>query len=212
VKLRASSGGGGGTIELAAPGTYKASLTGIYDIGTQEGGAFGPKRQLLFVWQLFKGGKPVSDSSGNHQTISKFYTASFNEKSNLRADTERLVGLKFRDGDEFDVMGLLGRGCRLQISAYTKQNGEEGVKVTSIMALEEDEPEPNPTAEACGFEITATGCAIPSAVPQWIRKKIEESHEWSGTTPPSPAQNKLNRDREFNEFADGMTSRVANGK
>ena len=95
---------------------------------------------------------------------------------------------------------------------YQKQNGEPGVKVSSIMALEEDEPEPKPSGDPIGFEISGTRCQIPSDVPQFVRNMIEKSSEWAGTVASSAADSKLNRDRDFNEFANELAGRVAAGK
>lgn len=210
MKFRASSGGDGPR-ELPPAGTYKASLVTICDIGTQDGGMYDPKRQVVFVWQLFKGGKPLLTSGGQPQTISRFFTASFNEKATLRKTIESLLAMSFKDGEEFDLAALVGRGCRLSVVDKPKQNGEPGVSVGAIMPLDEDDAEPKATLPLVNFEISKTNCPFPADLPDWLQKKIQASPEWSGSPLPSKAaapNGNGHAAKEFNEFQDELAARL----
>jgi hypothetical protein len=204
MKFKATSGSG--VVELPKAGSYKAVVTGIYDIGTHDGGMYGPKRQLVVEWQLFKGNKAAINSQGEEQTACKFYGMSFNEKSTLRQDVERMLGKKFSDGQEFDSSALLGKACRLQLVDYTKQNGNPGIKISSLMQLDEDEDTPAPSFEPFEFFLNGANCPIPEAVPEWIANQIRTSHEWAGTQIPSKAA-KAPFD-ELQEVVDGITANI----
>lgn len=185
--VRATSAGAGDSPrELPAAGTYKAVLCGLFDVGTQEGGQYEPKHQVVLLFQLFKGNKPAVDSAGNRLTISQFCTLSMNEKSKLRAVAEALAG-PIVNGSEFYVGDLLGRPCRLQVERYTKQNGQPGAKIKAVVSLDSDEVAPKPDVPAVGFEIANTRCDIPDSVPGWVAAIVRKSPEWQGAPEPSRA-------------------------
>jgi hypothetical protein len=170
----------------------------------------------VFVWQLFKGGKPLLTTTGHPQTISQFFTATFGEKSKLRTAVESLLAMTFKPGDEFDLSALIGRGCRLSVIEYKKQTGEMGVKVGGLMPLDDDDAEPKPTLPIVNFEISRTACDLPADLPEWLQEKVKGSPEWSGTPLPSKAPHPTNGNAppaaaggaSFNELADGILARL----
>lgn len=185
-RMRATSArSGDGPRELPPQGTYKGRLVGIFDLGTQEGGQFAAKHQALLLWELFKGNRPLVDSQGTQHTASKFFTLSLNEKASLRAAVESIRGSAIPNDEEFDISELLGTGCRLQLVDYVKQSGNPGVKIKSIMALDDDEVLPRSSTRTVLFEITSTRCNIPKDVPEWVAEIVRKSPEWQGSTPAS---------------------------
>lgn len=187
-RLRATSAGSGdGPRELPPAGNYKGRLIGIYDIGTQEGGQYEAKHQVLFMWELFKGSRPLVDSQGTQFTSSKYFTLSLNAKASLRAAVESILGSPIPDGDDYDIADLLGSSCRLQLASYVKLNKQPGVKVVSIMAFDEDDPPLKSTTKPIIFEIAGTRCDIPREVPGWVAEIIRKSPEWQGAASTSVA-------------------------
>lgn len=177
--LKAKDTGGGEPRELVPAGNYLGRVCGVYDIGTQAGGMYDPKHQIVVTWELHKRKGPARNGKGEVLTISKFYTLSFHEKATLRKDVEALLGQSFDDGTEFDVESLLGMSCRLQVVHTKKQNGDPRDAIGALMPLDDDDSVPKPELDDVYFEIRPDH-AIPDNVPKWVRKKVEESVEYGG--------------------------------
>lgn len=178
MKLTATSGE---PRELIPPGNYKGILIGICDIGTQDGGEFGPKRQLVLTWELHRKGldRPYQ--------ISRFYTASFNVKAGFRKDVEAMTGRTFKDGEEIELDSLLEHPARIQIAHGKRKDGSPRDEIKSLMPLDEDERPPIPVGNSYFFEITEPLIDIPSAVPKFLRERIEKAPEYTGHAGPVSA-------------------------
>ena len=74
---------------LAPDGLQDAVLVDVVDLGELDT-PWGPKHKLSLVFEL-----EDTDSVGKHFIVTKRYTWSLNEKSNLRKDLERWRGSKF---------------------------------------------------------------------------------------------------------------------
>ena len=106
---------GGGDFEQPEAGSYAAVCYRIIDLGTQHSefqGESHDRHQCLISFELdekMADGRPFS--------VSKFYTVSLHEKSNLRKD---MAGWRGRDFTEeelqgFDPKNILGKPCFLSI-------------------------------------------------------------------------------------------------
>ena len=72
-------------------GVHKARCVKVIDLGTQKqeyGGEISWKRQILVIWEL-----PEELNNDQPMTISKFYTLSLHEKSNLGKDLTFRAGM-----------------------------------------------------------------------------------------------------------------------
>jgi hypothetical protein len=187
--LMAKSGGNGEPRELVPAGGYFAVVCGVYDIGTQAGGMYGPKRQFVVTWELHKKSGPATDSQGRALTISNFYTLAFSEKANLRHDVESMLGITFSEAtvrDGFDIETLLSVPCRLRVVHGKKADGSPRDEIGSLMPLDEDDPKVQPALDHHYFEIRPGEREIPDWVPKWVANKIAESQEF-GAAPRRPA-------------------------
>lgn len=102
----------GGDYEAAPTGNHLGQLYGITDLGTQTGEYEGKptvKRQVLLTWEL----PEELREDGTPHAISKFYTMSIGEKSNLYKDLLSWTGVA--PTAPFDPSALLGKGCTLTI-------------------------------------------------------------------------------------------------
>lgn len=163
-------------------GNYFGIICGVYDIGTQTGGQYGPKHQIIVSWELHKKKGAVRNEAGVVQSISNFYGLSFSELSSLRKDVESMLGRKFTLPEAksgYDVEELLGKPCRLQIIHDTKADGTIRDMIGTIMPLDEDDEVPNAELERVYFEITPDH-VIPETVPEWVAKMIRRSQEFGG--------------------------------
>lgn len=160
--------------DITPVGNYKAILIGIYDLGTDPDGKYGPRRQIVFTWELHKPGAP------RPYLISRFFNLSFFSRSVLRQYVEAMVGRTFKDNDTIQLEQLLGTPCRIQVSHGTSKEGTPRAEIKGIMALEADEREPVAVGNPVYFEITAPNCVIPFEVPKWIADRVRKSPEYMG--------------------------------
>jgi hypothetical protein len=125
----------GGDFEQPPIGTHVARSIGLIDIGTQQSEYQGQKtfrRQIIIKWELCNEMMTKGEYEGKPFVVSKFYTASLSEKSNLRKDLVNWRGREFT-ADElagFAAKNILDKGCMLQI---TEKEGKH--RVTGVMAI-----------------------------------------------------------------------------
>ena len=113
-------------------GVHKARCVRMIDLGTQRSeyqGEVSWKRQILVSWEV----PSELSNSGEPLLISKFYTLSLHEKSNLGKDLTAWRGRAFTELEkqQFDITALLGVPCMLNI--VEGRNGN--TKVGSVMPL-----------------------------------------------------------------------------
>ena len=115
-------------------GVHNARCIRVIDLGTQRNDYQGQitwKRQALIIWEL-----PQQLSNDVPMTISKFYTLSLHEKSNLSMDLVYWRGRPFTETEKkgFDITKLIGITCQLNVMHNEK--GKE--KISSVMPLGKD--------------------------------------------------------------------------
>jgi hypothetical protein len=169
---------------MITPGNYLGGIIGLYDIGTQDG-QYGKKHQIITLTELHKKRGAAVDSKGRIFTIPTFYSLTFNsmngKKSKLRADVEVITSRTFTDEEAetigYDVQDLIGKAYRLTLTENVRADGKKFAKVTSVMALDEDDPKPESQADEIYYEIDPNE-PIPAAVPPWVAKIVQRSEEW----------------------------------
>ena len=115
-------------------GVHNARCVRVIDLGTQRndyGGNITYKRQVLIIWEV-----PDQISNDVPMTISKFYSLSLHEKSNLGMDLVSWRGRPFTEQEKqgFDITKLIGVPC--QINVMHNDSGKE--KISSVMPLGKD--------------------------------------------------------------------------
>lgn len=183
MDFTATSGGDGGSYEKPKPGRYIGVLVGIADIGTQVGGAYGPKSKIMLRWELHKRKGPVVNSDGATATITARYNKSFDAKSTLRPIVEAHIG-RVADGAKTTSHDWLGKAAILNL-----EESDDGkyVNVKTVAALDPDEDEaPKPTLK---FE--HWGPDDGTTAPTWAKFAWEKSAEFTGKTDShsEPARN-----------------------
>ena len=113
-------------------GVHKARCVRMIDLGTQRNEYLGDvsfKRQILVTWEV----PSELSNNGEPLMISKFYTLSLHEKSNLGKDLTAWRGRAFTETEkqQFDLTALLGVPCMLNV--VEGKNGN--TKVGSVMPL-----------------------------------------------------------------------------
>lgn len=163
-------------------GVYQGVCVGLVDLGTQDNTHFKKKeRKWLLMWELpdvmiefEKDGEKITAP----KVISKQYTRSFAEKSNIRKDLQSWRGKPFTEEElkGFDLSKILGVNCMLQIINDVK--GEKSYpKVTTILPLYRGIPEAKPHMD---FLVYGIDDEIPDSMPGWIKSLILKSEEKLG--------------------------------
>lgn len=125
------SGNTGGDFQPAPPGLHQAVCCDVVDLGEQET-AFGIKRQVRIIWQI-----KTKNQKGERFQVRQTYTASLNEKSNLRRDLESWRGRPFTPKEiaAFDVEAVLGANCQLQVVQQISKKGRTYANVKAVVPL-----------------------------------------------------------------------------
>jgi hypothetical protein len=179
--------------EARAPvpaGSYFGVVVGVFDIGTQEGGKFGPKHQVVIQFELHKRKGICRSEDGKILTISKFYNLAFSDKADLRKDVERILGRKFTPEEAktgYDVSDLIDKGCRIVVTHEKKDDGSIRDQIESVAPLDtEDDPKIEAQSDGIVYELEPSKAFVES-IPQWIQKLAQKSQEWQakGGSPSS---------------------------
>ena len=173
-------------------GNYFGVCVGVFDIGTQEGGKFGPKHQVVIQYELHKKKGVCRDKEGNPLRISKFYNLAFSDKADLRKDCEKILNRKFTPEEAkegYDVTQLVDQACRMTVANEEKEDGTIRDQIDSLMALDEDDPEIKPESSSVVYELDP-GEEFPEDVPEWIQKMARKSQEWEAGGSPKKANGK----------------------
>lgn len=142
---------GGGEYELLDPDVYDACVLDIEEVKGEYNGQPQTQLQITFAVLDDRGDPTASTMRGYSGYNARSGVPSVNEKSRLG----KLVRALGYDPDsrpeemrQFKLESLYLRPVRIVIEAYQKQNGEEGRKITNILAKPKRTPAPvaRPTA------------------------------------------------------------------
>jgi hypothetical protein len=170
-----------GDFEIVPAGNHVGICNAIADLGLQPGSALypNPKHQVYIRFEIpseqvtyQKDGKELTGP----MSIGSTMTASMSEKANLRKFIESWFGKKFPSDDvagDFDLKLLLGKRCLLNIT-----HTEKGQKIYANVVNATPLPKGMASTEAqhnasIYFSLDAPDPNALSALPEWLRKKIE---------------------------------------
>lgn len=177
-----SDNGGGGSFEQPPIGTHPARCVKLIDIGTQRGeyqGQVTLKRQIIIGWELPMELMQSGEYAGKPFTCSKFYTASLNEKSTLRADLKNWRTRDFTEEElrRFDLRTILGKPCMVSITHTDKGRA----KVTGVMSAMKGLTMPDQVNETLYFSLEPElfDRDIYDGLSDGYKKMINASPEWA---------------------------------
>ena len=136
---------GGNEFQQVPQGTHLAISNMVIDLGWQES-PYGTKHQLYIRWELPQERITFEKDGEKHEgpmSIGSFYTASLNEKANLRRDLEGWRGRSFTESEleSFNVFNVLGAPCQITVT----HNDKGKARVSSVTGwpkgLEKPKPE-----------------------------------------------------------------------
>jgi hypothetical protein len=118
----------GGDFEPAPEGLLNACCVDVVDLGNMST-PWGNRHKLKLVWEV-----AAQMADGRRFIISKRYTASLHEKSNLAKDLKAWRGRPFTAEElaGFDVEKVIGAGCQLLVQ-HVEKDGSIFANVTAVM-------------------------------------------------------------------------------
>ena len=125
--------------EIVPSGTHIGRCYSMIHIGTVEWEYNGEKKYSNKVRLTFELPHEVRDFGGENKpmVISKEYTISLHEKSNLRRDLEMWRGASFtpKELNRFDLTNLLEQPCNITVVHKTSKSGNEFAMIGGLGKL-----------------------------------------------------------------------------
>lgn len=160
-------------------GNYIARCYKMIDIGTQTSDYKGEKKsqhKIVLTWEILD--PETKMQNGQPFSISKRYTASLNEKSQLFADLQAWRGMRFtpEDLEGFDLRNVLGAYCSIQVLHETK--GDRTYEnITAIMFTRE---KPEAVNALVSFDLSEPDIKVFSSLSERLQETIKASPEGAG--------------------------------
>ncbi len=170
------------SIEKLENGVYTAISSMIIDLGLQVSEKFDKtQRKMMILWNVL-GEEVEINGEKQPRVMSKEYSFSLGEKSNLRKDLQAWRGKSFTDDElhGFNILNILNKPCQLQIILEEK-NGKKYNNIASIMALPKGTTvDAIETANHFDIEEIATW-KYWSEIPTWIQDKIKKAQNFQSS-------------------------------
>jgi len=171
--------------ELIPAGSYPARCYSMIHVGTNIENIMGVEKVLNKVritWELPTETRVFNEENGEQPfVISKEYTLSMHEKSNLRADLEGWRGAGFTEDQakSFDITKLLGIECLLSIIHKVSKSGNEYANISSISRMPKGMECPKQINDTFEFNFTDHfSYEVLETLPDFIKDKIKTSDEY----------------------------------
>lgn len=172
----------GKKFELIPEGSYPAVCYGIIDEGKQYNEKYNKwTSKIRIMWEISELTVNV-DGKEIPRIISKSYTASLNEKSNLRRDLISWQGRQFNIDEllGYNMECLLGKPCLLQIIHNKKpQSSEKFAAVAGVMKLPKEINVPIKINDNILFSFEKSNVFEElEKLPQWLQEIIKKSKDY----------------------------------
>lgn len=158
-------------------GVYMAVCIGFVDLGEQYSEKFkNYSYKGMYIWE-FPGETIEIDGEQKPRQLSKEFTISASNKSNLRKFIETWNSRSYSDEDfmEFDVFEQVGKPCQLNV---VLNETKEYANVDNLMPIPKGFPAPTTTTEHIKWDMNAWDDALFDKLPEWIQEKIKKSTQY----------------------------------
>jgi hypothetical protein len=143
--------------EPTPPGLHDAVCVNYFDLGIQHGWQDKLQPKVVLLFEL-----AARMSNGKRFHVSKEFTASLGEMAALRSFLEAWRGRTFTEAEleGFDLDGLIGAPCALNLIDKVKDSGKSFIEVAAVMRLTRgSQPMVSETSR--------------DYVPAWVKRKID---------------------------------------
>jgi len=196
------TGGSGVEFEICPEGTYIGRVFQIIDLGTVKKtfGTNPPKdtHEIRIGFEVLDDSAVQKD--GKPFRVGSTFTASLNEKANLRKAIEAIRGKKFTDEElkGFMIGRLMNVYCQLTI-VHGESNGNTYANISSYSPLHKSMVKPDPINENILFDLDSDDYMDDyGKVGKYYQERIAQSNEWKMAGKKTPAK------EEKNEFEDDL--------
>ena len=160
------------------PGVYMAVCIGCVDLGEQYNETFkNHSNKCLYIFELV--GETIEvDGEIKPRQLSKEFTISSSNKSNLRKFIESWNGKSYTDDDfmELDLFDQIGKSCQLNV---VLNDTKEYANIDNLMPLPRGVPAFTTETPAVRWDMNAWNDEVFKTLPEWIQDKIKKSTEYS---------------------------------
>lgn len=184
IQILASSTGGSNYEPIAA-GTYVARCYSMVHLGTIKESYMGEEKfvnKVRLTFELPTEMKVIKEENGEQpQVISKEFTLSLGDKSNLRAFLNSWRGKALTEDEckSFDIAVLAGKACTLSIIHKTsKVSGKTYAEIASIGGVMKGMDVPAIMNPEMVFSVSNFDQVAFDSFPDFIKEKIESSNEY----------------------------------
>lgn len=163
-------------------GVYTALSSMLIDIGGQKSILDNNvRRKFIMVWNIVGEFVEVNNEQ-LPRVMSKEYTLSLNEKSNLRKDLQAWRGQAFTEEElqGFDLLTIMNKPCQLQIINEEK-NGKNYNNISAIMAIPKGMKVELLKETVVFITNNQETWANYEKIPKWIREKIKKAEGYEGS-------------------------------
>lgn len=179
--------------ELIPAGTYVARCYQMIEIGTVSeqfpGQEPKPTRKVRIGWELPTERRIFNEEKGEQPfVISKEFTLSTHEKSNLRKSLESWRGKGFSDEEAqgFDVTKLLGKSCMLNVIHRQSKDGQKQyAEIAGIMPVPKGLVIPPQENKTIYLSYDNFDYSIFENLPDFIKDKMKGSLEYASLQQPN---------------------------
>ena len=165
------------------PGVYMAVCVGVIDLGEQYSEQFkNYSNKCMIVWEL-PGETVEIDGEQKPRQLSKEFTISSSNKSNLRKFIESWNGKTYSDDDflDLDIFDQIGKPCQLNV--VLNSTGEYA-NVDNIMPIPRGFSAPTTDTPPVRWDIEQWDDKVFESLPEWIREKIKKSTQYQKNHAP----------------------------
>lgn len=170
-------------LPIVEEGVYTAICTGLIDLGEQENETYHKvNRQVRILWELVGVTYEVNEEEHTRQ-ISRDFTQSLSEKSNLRSFLEAWRNRAFtaEELNGFDLNAVLGKACQLQVMHKEGNKGTFAV-VNSVFPLSKGTKVPRPMNTQVVFDMDDPDTYPEFEMfPEFLQKKIAAAKNFDAT-------------------------------
>lgn len=208
IQILASSTGGS-SYEPIAAGTYVARCYSMVHLGTIKESYMGEEKyvnKVRLTFELPTELKVFKEENGEQpQVISKEFTLSLGDKSNLRAFLNSWRGKALTEDEckSFDIAVLAGKACTLSIIHKTsKVSGKTYAEIASIGGVMKGMDVPAIMNPEMVFSVNNFDQVAFDSFPDFIKEKIESSNEYQQILKSGPANSSQEPEVQASDLID----------
>lgn len=170
--------------ELAPEGAHVAAVVAIIDLGTQEGGEWGPRHKIQLAFELL--GQRTSDGEKAIVAYRQF-TYSSSPKSSLVKSLKSGFGIKDTD---IEMDDLLGRTCLVTIE-HAETDAGTFANISNLGMVPKGTKIPKVTEDLQSLYLDETfDQEVYDGLPDFLKEKIAGSPEYAEVMTPKMKKKK----------------------